>query len=203
MKKFFWYLCIVILSIIIFIGGMASGFYGKFFLSALAIKQAGDATALHHQKWLAWYHENNKNDQYGGKTPQETVELFVQAVEQGDLETASKYSFFQDQELQSLQYAQTSTNPHTNLDAYTSELQSALDHNQFTTIPASEIDFTATYPGEKAQLQYIEVVKESYTDYETVPPDGRILSAEVKAGTYTPRIDFFRPEGGTIWKFYN
>lgn len=203
MKKLFWYLGVACLSIIIFIGGMIGGFYGKFFLSVFAIKRAGDATALRHQEWLAWYYENNKSDQYGGKTPQETVELFLQAVKQGDLETASKYSFFQDQELKSLQYSQASTNPHTNLDAYTTGLQAALDNNQFTTIPASEVDFTATYPGEKAELQYIEVVKEGYTDYEAVPPDGRILSAEVKAGTYTPKIDFFKPEGGTIWKFYN
>lgn len=35
--------------------------------------------------------ERQRNDQYGGKTPEETLQLFVVALEKGDLELASKY----------------------------------------------------------------------------------------------------------------
>ena len=203
MKKFFWYLCLVILSIIIFIGGMASGFYGKFFLSALTIKQAGDATALHHQKWLAWYHENNKNDQYGGKTPQETVELFVQAVEQGDLETASKYYFFQDDMLKTLQNSQASTNPHTNLAAHINEWKTVIKNNGFTLMSDDMVNFTATYPGERAQLKFTGTITEPYAEMIPNPPSKDWIETMVSTGPYTAKIDFFKPEGGTIWKFYN
>lgn len=38
------------------------------------------------------------NDTYGGKTPQETLDLFISAVEKGDYELASKYFVVERQE---------------------------------------------------------------------------------------------------------
>jgi len=37
------------------------------------------------------YYERKATDKIGGKTPQETLDLFIQAVEKGDYELASKY----------------------------------------------------------------------------------------------------------------
>ncbi len=37
------------------------------------------------------YMEEYKNDTYGGKTPEETLRMFIDAVEAGDYELASKY----------------------------------------------------------------------------------------------------------------
>ncbi len=37
------------------------------------------------------YETAMKNDTYGGKTPQETLDMFIDALEKGDLELASKY----------------------------------------------------------------------------------------------------------------
>jgi len=47
-------------------------------------------------------------DTYGGKTPQETLELFIAAVEKGDYELASKYfvKSKQEEELRALQAAE-------------------------------------------------------------------------------------------------
>ncbi len=36
--------------------------------------------------------EKQKNDNYGGKTPEETLELYVEALKAGDIALASKYS---------------------------------------------------------------------------------------------------------------
>ncbi|KKU91432.1 MAG: hypothetical protein UY23_C0001G0038 [Candidatus Jorgensenbacteria bacterium GW2011_GWA1_48_11] len=43
-------------------------------------------------------------DTYGGKTPQETLQMYIEAVEKGDYELASKYFIldYQDKELKSL-----------------------------------------------------------------------------------------------------
>lgn len=55
------------------------------------------------EKWVA---EENKEvlDGYGGKTPQETLSMYIAAVEKGDYELASKYFIYknQDKELNSL-----------------------------------------------------------------------------------------------------
>src|SRR3989344_4719866 len=50
-------------------------------------------------------YERKAADKIGGKTPQETLDLFIQAVENGDYELASKYFVVekQEEELKSLQ----------------------------------------------------------------------------------------------------
>ncbi len=51
------------------------------------------------------YYERKAADKIGGKTPEETLDLFIQAVEKGDYELASKYFVVgkQGEELKSLQ----------------------------------------------------------------------------------------------------
>lgn len=51
------------------------------------------------EKYLAQIEENRarlleaqKNDTYGGKTPEETLDLYITALKAGDIELASKYS---------------------------------------------------------------------------------------------------------------
>lgn len=47
-----------------------------------------------YQNYLNWekeYKEALKNDIYGGQTPQETLDMFVEALKAGDTELASKY----------------------------------------------------------------------------------------------------------------
>lgn len=42
--------------------------------------------------------EQLRNDKYGGKTPEETFDMFIAALEKGDVELASKYFVIQKQE---------------------------------------------------------------------------------------------------------
>ena len=47
-----------------------------------------------YEKYLAWkssYEKAMSEDTYGGKTPEETLNLFVEALKKEDLELASKY----------------------------------------------------------------------------------------------------------------
>lgn len=52
---------------------------------------------------IATFEEAMRNDTYGGETPQETLELFIHALNKGDMDLAAKYfvletNGFQDQE---------------------------------------------------------------------------------------------------------
>ncbi len=47
-----------------------------------------------YQNYLNWekrYEEAMKNDTYGGKTPEETLQMFIEALQKEDIELASKY----------------------------------------------------------------------------------------------------------------
>src|SRR3989338_9713139 len=52
-----------------------------------------------YQKYLDWednYEKAMREDTYGGKTPQETLDMFVAALRAGDVELASKYFMLDD-----------------------------------------------------------------------------------------------------------
>ncbi|NCN53162.1 hypothetical protein GW950_01720 [Candidatus Wolfebacteria bacterium] len=62
------------------------------FFDAQAVSER--KTQKQYEAFLEWekkYEETMKNDTYGGKTPQETLDLFVAALQNDDLELASKY----------------------------------------------------------------------------------------------------------------
>lgn len=50
------------------------------------------------------YEKAMQNDTYGGKTPQETLNLFISALEKEDIELASKYFILRDDGSQNLQW---------------------------------------------------------------------------------------------------
>ncbi|MEX2053272.1 MAG: hypothetical protein WD898_03545 [Candidatus Paceibacterota bacterium] len=55
------------------------------------------------QRWTAWRAERMdtkpfRDDKFGGKTPEETFDLFIFALEKGDIELASKYFVLNKQE---------------------------------------------------------------------------------------------------------
>lgn len=50
------------------------------------------------------YEDAMRNDTYGGKTPQETLNLFIDALEKEDVELASKYFVLRDDGSQDLQW---------------------------------------------------------------------------------------------------
>ncbi|MDD5547676.1 MAG: hypothetical protein PHN74_02145 [Candidatus Pacebacteria bacterium] len=44
-----------------------------------------------YQNAVNTYEEAMRNDTYGGKTPQETLDMFIEALKKGDVDLASKY----------------------------------------------------------------------------------------------------------------
>ena len=82
-----------------FIGGFLLIISASLILWVLTItlspeaKQAREARAV-----LEQLQEEYKNDTFGGQTPEETLELFIAALEDGDIELASKYFLPEDRE---------------------------------------------------------------------------------------------------------
>ena len=80
-----------------FIGGFLLIISASLILWVLTItlspeaKQAREARAV-----LEQLQEEYKNDTFGGQTPEETLELFIAALEDGDIELASKYTLPED-----------------------------------------------------------------------------------------------------------
>ena len=56
------------------------------------------AAEVYAEKYIEDLREKYKNDTYGGETPEETLTLFTQALEDGDVELASKYFIVEKQE---------------------------------------------------------------------------------------------------------
>ncbi|MBU4348466.1 hypothetical protein KJ671_03155 [Patescibacteria group bacterium] len=81
---------LTLLVMIIVVGG---GYWSwNNYLSPLAKINAEEKQRIEaYDKYLDIF----RNDTYGGQTPQETLDLFVEALEKGDMELASKY-FMQD-----------------------------------------------------------------------------------------------------------
>jgi len=62
------------------------------FLSPEAISNREDQEKLEMvMENLERYEEARRSDTYGGETPQETLDLFIEALEKGDVELASRY----------------------------------------------------------------------------------------------------------------
>ncbi len=89
-KSKYWKFAAGFLAIIIlFAGGY---FVWDKYLSPEAISNR--ETAKNYQKYLDWqknFEEAMKKDTYGGKTPEETLKMFIDALKKDDVELASKY----------------------------------------------------------------------------------------------------------------
>ncbi|MFA5013227.1 MAG: hypothetical protein WC520_01545 [Candidatus Paceibacterota bacterium] len=91
----------IVLLILIFAGGFAMGLAGKFYIDEWKARRN---VAL----WMESL-DPFKNDKYGGKTPEETFDLYLSALKKGDLELASRYFYptKQEGELESLKEMRT------------------------------------------------------------------------------------------------
>jgi len=89
-KTKYWKFAAGFLAIIIIAAG---GFFvwNKYFSPAAKLARQ---TQENYQKYLDWqknYETAMKNDTFGGKTPEETLTMFIDALKKGDVELASKY----------------------------------------------------------------------------------------------------------------
>ena len=78
------------LGIIVVVGG---GFFvWERYLSPAA--KSNRETQKNYEKYLAWeknYEKALTEDVYGGKTPEETLQMFIEALKKEDIDLASKY----------------------------------------------------------------------------------------------------------------
>lgn len=89
-KSKFWKFSVLFLAII-FIGGGGFFVWGNYlnFDAKRARQIEKQSQAL--LQWEKDLKEVQKNDVYGGKTPKETLQMFISALKEGDIELASKY----------------------------------------------------------------------------------------------------------------
>lgn len=89
-KSKYWKFAVGFLVIIILVGG------GYFVWGRYLSPQARYTrqTQENYEKYLGWqknFETAMKNDTYGGKTPEETLKMFIDALRKDDVELASKY----------------------------------------------------------------------------------------------------------------
>ncbi len=94
-KSKLWIYSSVFLGIIIIVGG---GYLVWSNYLSPEIRAAREHQKLYEETLglVEQYQEAMRNDTYGGTTPQETLDLFVEALENDDLEMASKYFVLND-----------------------------------------------------------------------------------------------------------
>jgi len=73
-------MALVAIFFVVFLGWFATGFWST---------DAREAREV--EEYFKNIEEQNKNDTYGGATPEETLQLFIAALEAEDIELASKY----------------------------------------------------------------------------------------------------------------
>jgi len=89
-KRKYWKFVAGFLGIIIIVFG---GFFvwEKYFSPQAKINRE---TQKNYEKYLEWqknYEKAMREDTYGGKTPEETLQMFIEALKKEDIELASKY----------------------------------------------------------------------------------------------------------------
>ena len=94
-KTKFWKFVIGFLAIVLLAAG---GFFvwNKYFSPQAKLARQ---TQENYQKYLDWqakYEKAMREDTYGGKTPEETLNMFIDALKKGDIELASKYFMLDD-----------------------------------------------------------------------------------------------------------
>jgi hypothetical protein len=97
-SKFFWGVGLVAVALFLF--GIGYNYYDQW-RGERRVEQLAEALRQIEQE----IYNKKAADTTGGKTPQETLDLFITAVEKGDYELASKYFVIekQEEELKSLQ----------------------------------------------------------------------------------------------------
>ena len=64
----------------------------------------------YEKEYIKYMEELEKKDNYGGETPEETLELYIKALENKDFELASKYFVLEDQEKKNKEFSELEEN---------------------------------------------------------------------------------------------
>ncbi len=89
-KRSWWrYVVGVLVMVIAVLGGYITWY--QYFSSEAKYRGEVEESALALPAKLETYQKAMEADVYGGKTPEETLQLFIDALKEGDVELASKY----------------------------------------------------------------------------------------------------------------
>ncbi len=181
MRKKIFYISLIILFILAAIGWLGYVYiypdyqFWKF-------KQSYDKT-------MQAYADMLKNDTYGGKTPEETYNLYIAALQRGDTDAASKYFYweYQNQEKQDLDAKKQNGE----LGKY---IESLPEWKKLKEENAGVSD--------KKLYTWTELLKEPFT---TKIPNGAggYIEHTFKPGEYNQEIKFIINKQANIWKIYS
>lgn len=139
-----------------------------------------------YDKMMQGYEEMLKNDTYGGKTPQETYDLFIEALKRGDTDSASKYFYWERQVAQKEKLDELKAKGE--LEKYIADLPkwSQLKEEEYWDKDTKQYSY-----------EYIKEKDEEYFD--------RLLGKNsiIKAGKYKSFLDFQLNKLANIWKIYS
>lgn len=139
-----------------------------------------------YQKFENAYIDYFKNDIYGGKTPQETYNMYLDALKKGNVELASRYFFWKNQNEQKQKLTDLKTK---------GELQ-----NYINGLPKWEELKEEEYwdkDGKQYSYEFVREKDEKYFD--------DLLQKEdvLKAGKYRASVIFQINTYANIWKIYS
>lgn len=138
-------------------------------------KQARESQK-NYQQYLKWEKEYKKlmaEDKYGGKTPEETLKMFIEALKKEDFELASKYI-----------YQGTGASDYNNREKYKEALSKIKNENRL-----QEIIETL----EKAREDQNAAISDRHAVFSVRDSSGKVLID----------IGFFLHEYSEIWKITN
>lgn len=171
----------IALLVLIFAGGFAAGLTVKYYIDDWRAKRN---VAL----WMESFEAPYKNDRFGGKTPEETFDMYLAALKKGDLELASRY-FWVDEQKKELKALQTKNDAE--LNNFVLELENI--PKRWIKKEDNEATISFEYKNIITSLKNIEV-KDSKT--------GEVIQTlEVKPGEYTHNVIFKKLNN--IWKIYS
>ncbi len=90
-KKVAWWMFAIGFVVIIILGIVADALWSQYFSPAAQDTRRMQEQYAKYESWEQSYQDALKTDTYGGKTPQETLSLFIAALEKEDVDLASKY----------------------------------------------------------------------------------------------------------------
>lgn len=170
----------IVLLVLIFVGGFAVGLGTKFYIDEW---RAARNVAL----WMKSFEAPYKNDRFGGKTPEETFDMYLAALKKGDLELASRYFWVDKQkgELEDLKEMKDRGE----LQVYIDELVSVKKENWKKIVEDNKM--IVEYSGYRKQPRAEEVVNEKF----------EIVKEKLSVGSFKDIATF--KNLNNIWKIYS
>ncbi len=133
-KKIAWWMFAIGFVVIIILGIVADALWSQYFSPAAQNTQRMQEQYAKYESWEQSYRDALKTDTYGEKTPQETLSLFIAALEKEDVDLASKY-FMIDNNLSRQKWVDflTKIKNEGNMQRFASDLKSAKKGNSLST----------------------------------------------------------------------